>query len=102
MSVTANVITDVKQDVITVPNSAIKQSGNQKYVQLLVNGLPQQKNVETGISNDTDTEITSGLSGGESVITQTITNSTTSTTQNTSSIFPGITRGNGGGARNTI
>ncbi|MGH7240023.1 MAG: efflux RND transporter periplasmic adaptor subunit [Candidatus Saccharimonadales bacterium] len=73
MSVTANVITDTKPDVITVPNSAVKQQGGNSYVQLLMNGAPVTTPVQTGLSNDTETEITSGLSEGDKVITQTIT-----------------------------
>ena len=45
MSVTASGITNVKQDVLTVPNSAVKTSGGISYVQVLVNGQPQQKMV---------------------------------------------------------
>ncbi len=105
MSVTADVITDVRQNVIIVPNSAVKQSGNQKYVEFLVNGKPEQKNVEIGISNDTDAEIISGLKEGDNVITQTVTQGATSSTQTQNSLFriPSIGggsgfRGSGGGA----
>ena len=99
MSVTASVITDVKQDVLTVPNSAVKTSGNAQYVQILVNGQPVRKTVQTGLASDTDTEIVSGLSENDNVITQTITTATTATTtSSTSSIrIPGITGGGGGG-----
>jgi len=100
MSVTASIITDVKQDVLTVPNSAVKTAGTQKYVQVLVDGAPVQKNVEVGLSNDTDTEITSGLNEGDNVVTQTITSTAAKTaTPTTSSAIrlPGITGGGGGG-----
>ncbi len=104
MSVTANVITNAKQNVITVANSAVKTSGNSKYVQILINGKPEQKIVTTGLSNDTDTEITSGLSGGENVITQTITSSAASTTSTAGAGtfgIPGIGGGTGGARINT-
>ncbi len=101
MSVTTSVITDVKQDVLTIPNSAVKTSGGQKYVQVLVNGAPVRHDVQTGLVNDTDTEITSGLNEGDMVITQTITSSAAKTTTATSSSIriPGITGGGGGGFR---
>jgi HlyD family secretion protein len=102
MSVTANVVTNVKQDVLTVPNSAVKQSGGSSYVQVLVNGSPVRKTVQTGLSNDTDTEIISGLSEGENVITQTITASVAkpATSSTTSIRIPGLTGGGGfGGGR---
>jgi HlyD family secretion protein len=101
MSVTADIITDAKQDVLVLPNSAIKSQGNSYYVELIeaseevkkqlaVGGtsgiiLPkdaQIKNqpVEIGILNDTLTEIVSGLKEGDIVVSSTIT-PTTQTTQ---------------------
>lgn len=99
MSVSAAIITDVKQNVVLVPNSAVKSNGNSQYVEILVNGAPQSKNVETGLSNDTMTEIVSGLKEGDQVVTQTITANTTvanQSQQNTGIRIPGITGGGGG------
>lgn len=94
MSVAANVITNVKTDVLAVPNSAVKTNASGKYVQMLdSNGQPQNFPVEVGISNDTMTEITSGLSDGETIVTQTIapTVAGASTTRtNTSTGIPGL------------
>lgn len=73
MSTTAAIITEIKQDVVYVPNSAVKNSNNINYVQVLENGAPVNKNIEVGLTNDTNTEIVSGLNAGDSVITQTIT-----------------------------
>ncbi|MBU6447959.1 HlyD family efflux transporter periplasmic adaptor subunit, partial [Patescibacteria group bacterium] len=57
MSVSADIITAVDQDVLMVPSSAVKSGANGgSYVQTLVNGQPQQVSVQVGISNDTDTE----------------------------------------------
>jgi len=103
MSVSASVITGVKQDVITVPNSAIKTKGTINYVEVLNSGTtPQQITVGTGLANNTDTEITSGLNVGDKVVTRTINPSVTSTTSTTSPTgggarLPGI--GGGGGGR---
>jgi HlyD family secretion protein len=86
MSVSANIITNVKQDVMTVPNGAIKTQGTNNYVEVLKGQTPQQINVETGISNNTDTEITGGLNPGDQVVTQTISaNSNANTNANSSS-----------------
>lgn len=87
MSVTAEIIVDAKTNVLVLPNSAIKTQGNSKYVELvdvpeelkkqlktgsqiiLPKGiLVKNQNVETGISNDTFTEIISGLKEGDIVI----------------------------------
>lgn len=100
MSVGASIITDAKLNVIAVPNSAIKTQGSIQYVQIIVNGAPQNKNIETGISNDTETEITNGINEGDMVITQTIT-STAATTQTPSAgglRIPGFGGAGGGGA----
>jgi len=85
MSVNAAIITDVKQNTIVVANSAVKQQNGASYVQVLVNGMPQIKDVETGLVNDTDTEIISGISEGDLVITQTITGTAATTNSTTQS-----------------
>jgi HlyD family secretion protein len=99
MSVTAAIITNVATDVLTVPNSAVKSNANGSYVQILVNGKPQDKPVQVGISNDTETQITSGLNPGDQIITQTISSSPAATTSRTTtgSIIPGLGGGGGGG-----
>lgn len=100
MSVTASIITDVKPDVLMAPNAAVKTKNGQSYVQVLENGKPTNKNVQTGSANDTDTEIVSGATEGQEVITQTIdstsANKTTNTTSGSSFRLPGITGGGQG------
>jgi len=101
MSVTAAIITKVAQDVLIVPNSAIKTQGETSYVQMFDASLPaplagvqgspsttppQQQIVSIGISNDTYTEIISGLKEGDEIVTKTIT-PTTTTTATAPSIF---------------
>lgn len=87
MTVTAVIITSSKTDVLMVKTSAIKNQGETSYVQVLVDGTPQNKTVVVGGSNDTMTEIVSGLSEGDEIIVQTITASTakTSSTKTSSS-----------------
>lgn len=103
MSVNADIITAVNQDVLMVPSSAVKSNANGgNYVQVLVNGQPQQKNVQVGISNDTDTEISGDINKGDQVVTQTINSgslsspaSASSSLRPTGGIIPGL---GGGGA----
>ena len=111
MSVSVAIITDVKQDVVMVPNSAVKTSGNPRtegaeqssydgnarYVEILVGGAPEQRAVEIGLSNDTSTEITSGLKEGEPVVTQTIDAAVaqTSSSQSSGLRIPGLNTGGG-------
>lgn len=73
MSVSASIITDVKQNVLITPASAVKSQGGLTYVEVLNDGqTPVRKNVEIGISNGTDTEIANGINEGDKVVTQTI------------------------------
>ncbi|HNW71424.1 MAG TPA: efflux RND transporter periplasmic adaptor subunit [Candidatus Paceibacterota bacterium] len=102
MTVSATIITDVKQDVLVVSSSALKTKGDTSYVETFANALsestdgtqgsvsstePEQTTVEIGISDDTRTEITSGLKEGDIVVTKTIkgTTSSSSTTSTKSS-----------------
>lgn len=98
MSVSASIITDVKQNVLIVPASAVKTQNSLLYVEVMNSGESLvQKNIEIGITNGTDMEIVSGISAGDKVVTQTIDPSaTTSSSSNSSSIrVPGL----GGGGR---
>ena len=118
MSVSASIVTNVKQDVLLIPSSAVKTQGSSNYVQVpasipagqsqssltnsqgvSLSAAPITQSVQIGDSNDTQTEISSGLKEGDYVIVRAITSSATAqTTQNSSSIrIPGITGGGGGG-----
>lgn len=99
MSVSASIITDVKQDVLLVPSSAVKSDSSGSYVEVLVDGKPQAKTIIAGASNDTDTEVSGDINAGDQIITQTIepTSSTQSPTQRTGGTgLPGL--GGGGNA----
>ncbi len=81
-------------DVITVPTAAIQSSNGASYVRVLKNGKVSTVQVTTGISDDTNTEVESGISEGDVVITGT--NATATGSSATTSPFSG---GFGGGAR---
>ncbi len=100
MSVTANVITDSKSDVIIIPSAALADQGGISTVQVMKNGSPQTVEVVTGLKSDSQIEIVSGISEGDEVITATINNSSSTTTTGQSSpfgAFGGQFRGNFGG-----
>ncbi len=113
MSVSASIITDSKTNVLIVPSSAIKTQGNIKYVQMFGSPLPapsvgsqgtpsviapNQVTVETGLTDDTNTEIVGGLKEGDQIVSRTITSTTTTTKAPTAtSLLGGNTRGIGGG-----
>lgn len=100
MAVSANIITSTKTDVLLVPSSAVQSSTNGSYVQVQKDGKITDVAVEMGDTNDTQTEIKSGLAEGDVVITSTISNtsSNTATTRNSGSNSPfGGTGGFSGG-----
>jgi RND family efflux transporter MFP subunit len=109
MTVNATISTASKNNVLVVPNTAIKTSPKGKYVLVLdapgaaVEGVvgvtsavtPRQVPVEIGIVGDSTTEIISGLMDGESIVAKTI----SATTKTTATTAPSLIGGNTGAAR---
>ncbi len=115
MSVSSAIITDVKQNALMIPNSAVKTSGGMSYVEVpqdstglsanisgvVLSVLPKQQTVELGISNDASIEVTSGLNEGDLIIVRTITASAAKAATGTSLFPTGGNRGTTGGAVRT-
>lgn len=109
MSVSSSIITEMKQDILVVPNNAVKTSGDVSYVEVFEDEilnksteaftttvLPKQIEILTGISDDDYTEIVSGLNEGESIIVKTTTvKSKTATKTSTPSLLGGSSMGSG-------
>jgi HlyD family secretion protein len=90
MSVSANIVTQVDQNVVALPSSAVKASGGASYVLepstqlsaaditasqsggIMLSGGTKMVPVTVGISDNTSVEIKSGVNPGDQVITQTI------------------------------
>ncbi|MDD4858594.1 MAG: HlyD family efflux transporter periplasmic adaptor subunit [Dehalococcoidales bacterium] len=68
LTVTVSILVQQKQGVLLVPNQTITRQGQNTYVQVMENGAPVQRMVKTGMSNWQSTEITEGLTEGETVI----------------------------------
>ncbi|MFA7662978.1 MAG: efflux RND transporter periplasmic adaptor subunit [Patescibacteria group bacterium] len=83
MSVSVEIITESKADVLLAPINAVKTSGSESYVEVLVDGQVQKKTVVTGSSNDTMIEVT-GLEEGEEVISGTTAGTGSTKTKTTS------------------
>ena len=62
------IITQQKDNIILVPNTAVRRFGIRRYVQMVVDGRRRDVDVETGLVTETETEITKGLKGGETVV----------------------------------
>jgi len=124
MSVTADIVTQVHQDVITLPNTAVKTQGTTRYVLepasavgddvisasanggVVLSGGTKMVPVTVGLSNDTVTEVTAGLNVGDQVIVQSLSSSgstapaaTTSGLRLGGSLFGGSGGGGGGAVR---
>lgn len=68
MSATANIITDIKDNVLLVPTAAVQSNGGQSAVRVVKNGQITSVPVVVGESSDSQTEIVSGLNEGDSVV----------------------------------
>lgn len=116
MSVSAAIITDIKQDVIAIPNSAIKSQKGSSYVEMFTSPLTPPKDgligsisliapnkipVEVGLSNDSHSEIISGIKEGDEIVIRTILPTTAKTTTAAPNLFGGSS-GNRSGSGNVI
>lgn len=113
MSVNATIQTAVAENVMTVPSAAIKTTNGVSYVQVFTPPLPttpstssgqaaqgvvsvtapKNVTVTTGISDNTNTQILSGLTAGEQIVVRT----TTGTTATVSAAATATSRTSGGG-----
>jgi HlyD family secretion protein len=73
MTANVNIITDQRNDVLMVPNRAVRTVGRQKMATVLFEGRNIDTPVVTGMSGDTQTEIVSGLKEGDVVVIGTTT-----------------------------
>ncbi|HEY7586361.1 MAG TPA: efflux RND transporter periplasmic adaptor subunit [Candidatus Deferrimicrobiaceae bacterium] len=69
MSVDVEILTGGKDNVLLVPSAAVMEREGQKFVFVVVNGKAVRKDVTTGISNWEWSEVMTGVSAGEPVIT---------------------------------
>jgi macrolide-specific efflux system membrane fusion protein len=68
MSASANIILEVKENVLTIPSSMVSASGDQDVVRVIRDGKEQVVTVELGLASDTSVEVLSGLGEGETVV----------------------------------
>lgn len=101
MSVSTALITNTKQDVLSVSNGAVKtKKDGSVYVQVLANGVPEDRIVTIGLANNTKTEIVSGIKEGDEIVVQTIAGTAAAAVnavRPTTSGIPGLTGGSSGG-----
>ncbi|MCW1949552.1 MAG: HlyD family efflux transporter periplasmic adaptor subunit [Candidatus Shapirobacteria bacterium] len=92
MAVTATIIIDSKSDVLLIPSTAIETSSDgTTIVQVIKDGITSNVTVTLGSTNDSQTEIKSGLSEGDTIVSSSLTNQSKSN-NNTSSDFSSSNR----------
>jgi multidrug efflux pump subunit AcrA (membrane-fusion protein) len=69
MYANALLLIDEKQDTLLVPRDAVTTVNDQTAVYVVDGGRAEQRTVTTGLSNDGQIEITSGLQAGETIVT---------------------------------
>lgn len=106
-SMTANIEIQKKQSVITIPSEAVRGIGKRHSVEILdpTTQKPVQTQVETGLDDGREVEITSGITEGQQVVLGTKSQTTTSNNANSSKPLGGLGgsggRGNLGGGGNS-
>jgi HlyD family secretion protein len=68
MAANVDITAQRKDNVLLLPNRAFETVGNRQYVTLQENGSTRTVEVETGLTNNTVTEVLSGLSEGQVVV----------------------------------
>ncbi len=92
MTANVTVVVEQRDNILLVPNRAVRVSGRQRIVNVLLNGKPTPVNVTLGMSGDTQSEVVSGLNEGDVVVVQ----QTTTTTSQGGGGFGGPGGGFGG------
>jgi Membrane-fusion protein len=108
MSTTAAIVTNIKQDVLLVPNAAVKSNSAGNYVMMpaqtvdgAVSGssedgvIVKQQAVTAGLADDNYTEITDGLVEGDTVVIKTATQAAAKTSAGGGSVLSGFFGGGG-------
>ncbi len=77
MTATAQIVTQQRNNVLVVPNRAIKTQGRNRTVQVLLpNGTTETRTIQTGLTGDASTEVTGGLQEGDKVVIPTTSTTT--------------------------
>ena len=68
MSASAEIILEQHDNVLLIPNRAIQGSLENPWVEVLVNGKTEQREITLGLSNGASTEVLAGLAEGEEIV----------------------------------
>jgi len=68
LTVTVSIILQQRKNVLMVPNKVIITRGAETFVQIIQDGVTEERSVRTGLAGWLNTEIIEGLSEGEQVV----------------------------------
>jgi HlyD family secretion protein len=77
MTANVTIVVEQRDNILLVPNRAVKIVNRQRVVTVVRDGAPTQVNVTLGMTGDSQSEVVSGLNEGDVVVVQ----QTTTTTQ---------------------
>jgi multidrug efflux pump subunit AcrA (membrane-fusion protein) len=97
LSATVSIISQQKTNVLVIPSKAITRISGNSTVQVVTTSGTETRVVQTGMTDGTNTEITSGLSEGEKVQIKTTSSSSSSSSTKTASTQQQIQSISGGG-----
>lgn len=69
MTALLDIVVETKENVLLVPNRALRRDRQGIYVEVVENGVPKRADVKVGIANAEFTEVLSGLQEGQEVVT---------------------------------
>ncbi|MFA5532470.1 MAG: efflux RND transporter periplasmic adaptor subunit [Candidatus Shapirobacteria bacterium] len=97
MAVSATIIIDSKADILLIPSTAIDTANDgTSTVQVIKDGITSPIIITVGSTNDSQTEVVSGLNEGDTIISSSVSTQTKSN-NNTTSDFSSTTGGGMGG-----
>ncbi len=69
MTAAVNIIAERLEDVLLVPNRAVRVEDGQRVVYILVDGIPQPVIITLGASSETDSEVLDGkVEAGDKIV----------------------------------
>jgi multidrug efflux pump subunit AcrA (membrane-fusion protein) len=68
MTATAEVIIERRDDVLFIPNRALRGTWEHPWVEVYIDGQVEEREITLGLTDGINTEILSGLEEGEQVI----------------------------------
>ncbi len=68
MTANVSIMMETREDVLTVPNAAIRREGGKRVIYVEVNGQLTPRPVETGLRDSSYTEVLSGVREGDMVL----------------------------------